>query len=62
MTDEQHPVEQRQSPQRRPRRDHSTYEPAPRNFRPLWGLLLFLVGVVAVVAIAAAVVDTLVLN
>ncbi|MBZ2188177.1 hypothetical protein K8B33_03660 [Alcanivorax sp. JB21] len=69
MTDEQKPVEQhpapaqqRQAPARRNRRDHSTYEPAPGNFRPVWGLLLFLAGIVALVALAAAVVDTLVLN
>ncbi|MCH8545068.1 MAG: hypothetical protein LAT61_16005 [Alcanivorax sp.] len=56
------PAEQPRPRRRRNRRDYSTYEPAPTSYRPVWLLLLFLAGLVALVALAAAVVDALVLN
>lgn len=37
------------------------YEQAPTSYRPLWQLILALAGLVALVAIAASVVDQLVL-
>lgn len=56
-----------QTPPPRPRTQHERihgrdYEAAPSSYRPVWRLLLLLASMVAVVAVAAVVVDYFVLT